>query len=56
MEIVWITSLAALDNYFALMHLEDSNSRARYAETLLVERARTWFQTKGYNLETLLWH
>ena len=48
--------LAALNNYFALMHLEDSNSRARYAETLLVERARTWFQTKSYNLETLLWH
>ena len=48
--------LAALDNYFSLMHLDDPNSRARYAETLLVERARTWFQTKSYNLETLLWH
>ena len=38
-----ITFILQLENYFGLMQLEDENLKARYAETLLIDRARTWF-------------
>ena len=45
----------ALENYWDLVNLSGANQRARYAETLLQEKARTWFSTKNYDLKTLLW-
>ena len=35
----------ALDNYYDLMNLRGGNQQARYAETLLTDKARTWFAT-----------
>ena len=46
----------ALDNYYDLMNLRGSNQQARYAETLLTDKAHTWFATQSYDLQTLVWN
>ena len=38
------------------MNLRGSNQQARYAETLLTEKARTWFATWSCDLQTLVWN
>ena len=48
--------IAASENYFDLMQVKEQNQRERYAETLLVEKARAWFKTYNYNLNFLFWY
>ena len=35
--------VTAVENYFDLLQFTNTNSKAHFAETLLQEKARTWF-------------
>lgn len=35
----------SLENWFQLVNMSDMNQRARFASTLLQDKARTWFST-----------
>ena len=36
------------------MNLRGGNQQGRYAETLITDKARTWFETQSYDLQTLV--
>ena len=38
------------------MNLRGGNQQARYVETLLTDKARMWFATYSYDLQTLVWN
>ena len=44
----------AMDNYYDLMNLRGGNQQARYAETLLTDKVRTWFAIQSYDLQILV--
>ena len=48
--------LLSLESYFNLIKVNISNYQARYTETLLIEKSRTWFQTQNYDLKSFFWH
>ena len=47
--------IASLENWFSLTGLEQPVQRARVASILLQSKARTWFTTQAYGVETLRW-